>query len=167
LPVSRHPLAGPVPTLKGVGVDRHASRRLRESLTLLGPNAESLVSDFYAELVERFPDAARAVPAGVTGQEAEFLNTLWAIVQTVDDEPTLVQKLSAVAERYSRFGARPEHFPIVSGIVLRTMARHGGSAWTTELHSEWSQTLRLVGARMISATGGSPPKTAPEKKRRS
>lgn len=152
MPISRHPLSGPLPALPGVRVDPRAIRFLRDSLAAMAVRGTSLTADFYAALFARYPGVRVLFPADMKAQEAKLLESLKSVIDHLEDGPGVRRRLVELGRRHYKYGALPEHYPIVCSLLLETMAKASGAAWTPELAAEWDQALRLVSEAMIAGS---------------
>lgn len=148
MPISRHPLSGPFPSLPGVRVDPAAAQRLRESLAQLAPRGTDLTRDFYDALFARYPGVRVLFPTDMKAQEAKLFDSLRMVVESLDDAPAVRAKLAELGRRHDGYGAKPDHYPIVCSLLLETLAKSLGPAWTAELAAEWAQALQLVSDAM-------------------
>ena len=149
MPISRHPLTGPIPSLPGVRPDADAVKRLRRSLELFGSRGTSLTRDFYEALFARYPGVRVLFPSDMRAQEGKLFDSLKTVVEHLEDAPEIRKTLMELGRRHVRYGAKAEHYPIVCALLLESMAKFAGQEWTADLAAEWSQALRIVGDTMI------------------
>jgi hemoglobin-like flavoprotein len=71
------------------------------------------------------------------------------IVGHLDRRAELKTHLRELGERHARYGARPEHYPIVVEVMLATMAQVAGGAWNEDLAGDWRTALERVAAVML------------------
>ena len=64
---------------------------------------------------------------------------------------TQLRDLSAIAPfladlgaRHARYGVSAEHYPLVGGALLETMAEVAGAAWQPEITTEWTRAYQTV-----------------------
>ena len=154
MPISRHPLSGPLPSLPGIRPDPAAIQRLRDSLAMFTPRGTELTRDFYAALFARYPGVRVLFPTDMTAQEAKLFDSLQMVVNHAGDGPGLRERLMEMGKRHEKYGAKIEHYPLVCSLLLETMAKAAGPAWTAELAAEWAQALQLVADAMIAGYAG-------------
>ena len=157
MPISRHPLSGPLPSLAGIRSDAGATKRLQESLAAFEPREEELTRDFYAALFARHPGVRVLFPTDIRAQGVKLFESLRMVVNNLHDGPGVRARLAELGKRHEKYGAKPEHYPIVCSLLLETMAKVAGPAWTAELAAEWAQALQLVSDAMIFGAAGPPP----------
>ncbi len=90
-------------------------------------------------------------------QETKLMESLNAVVSNLDNGALVRSRLAELGKRHEKYGAKPEHYPIVCGLLMETMAKFAGPAWTAEIAAEWSQALQLVSEAMIGGTSMAPP----------
>jgi hemoglobin-like flavoprotein len=49
-----------------------------------------------------------------------------------------------------RYGARPEHYPVVCDELVLAMGEIAGDAWGQDLERDWRNALHLVSAAMMA-----------------
>jgi methyl-accepting chemotaxis protein len=57
--------------------------------------------------------------------------------------------LRRLGARHIAYGGRPEHYPLVGGVLSAAMAAIAGVAWTAEHQLAWNDTFELVAATML------------------
>jgi hemoglobin-like flavoprotein len=121
-----------------------------------------LTTIFYAKLFERYPGVRPLFPADIRAQEAKLMDSLRAVVRHVESPDALREELKAMGARHVKYGAKPEHYPLVCDLLLECMGDVAGSQWTQQLASEWQQALQIVSDVMLqgaSAASQTPPPT--------
>lgn len=147
--VSRHPFSGSIPSWANVPIDRAAVARLKASYDTMAAEGTRMVAIFYAKLFERYPGVRVLFSTDIKIQEAKLMETLRVVVQHAEGGPALVQQLRELGIRHVRYGARPEHYPIVCDLLIEAMANASGKAWNEQLAAEWRQALEIVSRAML------------------
>ena len=57
--------------------------------------------------------------------------------------------LADLGARHARYGVSAEHYPLVGGALLETMAEVAGAAWQPEFTTEWARAYQTVAQIMI------------------
>jgi methyl-accepting chemotaxis protein len=124
---------------------------LEHSFDLVGGRGEELTARFYERLFEVAP-ATRALFAHVDQprQEHALLAALVALRGALREPGALVPRLEQLGARHVRYGARPEHYPVVGAVMLEVMAEIGGDRWRPEYSAEWARALQLVAEAMLA-----------------
>jgi len=126
---------------------------LETSFAVVAPRAAELVSRFYGRLFSEYPETRAMFPATMADQESKLLDALALVVRSARKLDTIEPALAKLGKRHTAFGATPEHYAIVGGLLLETMADIAGSAWTQEIESSWKTTYGWVAGTM-NGTGG-------------
>lgn len=147
--VSRHPYSGSLPAWANVPIDATAVARLRVSFNAFAVDGSRLASIFYAKLFERYPGVRTLFPADIRAQEAKLMESLKAVVEHSEASPQLIQSLRDLGARHVKYGAKPEHYPIVCDLLIESMADAAGAAWSVRLAAEWRQALEIVSRVML------------------
>ena len=59
------------------------------------------------------------------------------------------EKLRELGARHVAYGARPEHYPVVGEVLIGSMAKVAGDAWSSEYEAAWSEAFGVVAGAMI------------------
>lgn len=113
------------------------------------PRGTELTHDFYDLLFARYPGVRVMFPTDMKAQEKKLFDSLTMVVNNLDDTAAVRQRLVELGQRHEQYGAKPEHYPLICSLLLETMAKTAGLAWTPELAAEWSQALQLVSETML------------------
>jgi methyl-accepting chemotaxis protein len=124
---------------------------LERSFDLVAGRGEELTARFYRRLFEVAP-ATRGLFAGVEvrRQEHALLAALVALRGALRDPGALVPGLEQLGARHVRYGARPEHYPVVGAVLVEVMAEMGADRWRPEYSVEWARALQLVADAMLA-----------------
>ncbi len=147
--VSRHPYSSSLPSWANVPVDPTAVARLRASFNAFASDGSRLASIFYAKLFERYPGVRTLFPTDIRAQEGKLMESLKAVVEHAEADPKLIEALRALGARHVKYGAKPEHYPIVCDLLIESMADASGPAWSVRLAAEWRQALEIVSRVML------------------
>lgn len=151
MPVTRHPLLPQINSDLPVAVDAQALGRLESSLTTLRAKGPLIAHRFYVRLFELYPGVRTMFPTDIATQEKKLLDSLVTIVSMLKDPAKTIPMLRELGQRHVKYGAKPEHYPIVCGLLLESMRAEFGEEWTPQLALEWTQTLELVSHHMKAA----------------
>jgi hemoglobin-like flavoprotein len=61
----------------------------------------------------------------------------------------ILPKLRELGARHVRYGARPEHYPVVGSALIAAMAEIAGAAWNAEYEAAWSAAFDIVASAML------------------
>ena len=123
---------------------------LETSFDLVAPRGDELMDEFYARLFTVAP-AVKPLFAGIDlkKQKAMLLGTLVLLRKSLRDLDAIVPKLRELGARHVAYGARPEHYPVVGEVLIGSMARIAGDAWSDEYEAAWADAFGIVAGAMI------------------
>src|SRR6187397_2170540 len=123
---------------------------IETSFDLVAPRGDELMDVFYARLFAAAP-AVKPLFAGgdMKRQKAMLLGTLVLLRKSLRDLAPIVPKLRELGARHVRYGARPEHYPVVGEVLIASMAEIAGDDWRPEYAAAWATAYGIVSATMI------------------
>jgi hemoglobin-like flavoprotein len=175
VPTERIKLAEPCPHCHGTGHVLTTNDYLRESLTLLGDQGDSVVAEFYARLLTEAPDLAPLFPADLVDplagagspgrlQRDKLLGALVAVSQTYDRaDPAAMEILDTHLATFGRSHAnfqRPDgtvrgatlaEYHAVKVVLFGTLHDAAGEAWRPEYDDAWSEAYDYAVGEMLHA----------------
>ena len=118
---------------------------LGTSLDLVAPNDRELIDAFCRQLVAAEPvrDAAE-----LAAEQRMVLRLLRLVRLWLRDLDALVPLMHDLGARY---GAGPEHYPIVGGVLIASMAEVAGDAWEPRYERAWLAAFDFVADAMLDA----------------
>jgi hemoglobin-like flavoprotein len=122
---------------------------LETSFDLLAPRGDELMDEFYSRLFAAAPALRDLFPADLKRQKTMLLATLVLLRKSLRDLDAIAPKLRELGARHVAYRARPEHYPLVGGVLIAAMAAIAGDAWTQEYELAWSDAFELVAATML------------------
>ena len=78
------------------------------------------------------------------------VSTVSTAVSLLNDLPTLVPVLNDLGGRHCKYSVKKEHYPIVGGALVKTLALGLGSAYTDEVNEAYLALWRVVEATMLA-----------------
>jgi hemoglobin-like flavoprotein len=129
----------------------HDHRLLQASLTLIAPVADDVISAFYDQLFQDYPQVRSMFPAVMDAQRERLLKAIIALVTHYDQPEQLMPALTAMGRRHGDYGVRPEHFDAVGATLLATLSSFAGTAWTPEVETAWIRAYTFAAETMMSA----------------
>ena len=156
MPVHRHPVAvSQAPgALAGIPLDRDLSGRLRASFGLLRSEGTRLGEVFYEKLFAAAPQVRGMFRTEPRAQSAKLLASLEAIVRNLENPAANEAMISEMGRRHVGYGARPEHYPLVVGLLVESIAEVLGPRGEARTLEEWRTALELVSRQMLAGGGG-------------
>ena len=111
---------------------------LEQSFELVKPEADSLVDTFYNNLFTDYPAAKPLFTHTDMGKQKQQLKgALVMVVNNLRNPEVLTKSLQGLGARHVKYGALPEHYPLVGNSLLKALEQHAGSAWTTDVKDAW------------------------------
>jgi hemoglobin-like flavoprotein len=135
----------------------------REQVTLVqqtfaevAPVADKAAEIFYGRLFDVAPAVKPLFRGDMTEQRRKLMASLAVVVGGLSDLPSIVPAASALAKRHVKYGAKPEHYPVVGEALLWTLARALGPQWTPEVAAAWTAVYTTLSDFMIAEAYGRP-----------
>lgn len=147
-------------------MDESSIRRLTACLDVLKGRGDEIAHEFYGRLFTRYPGVRSLFPADMAGQQRKLIDSLVFVVEHARNPSQTLEAVREMGKRHAKYGAKPEHYPIVCGLLLEVMALFAGELWTTEVKQEWAVTLELISRTMIAAYDQPPQGDPPTQKTR-
>ena len=124
---------------------------LETSFDLIAPRGDELVEIFYADL---FTTAPAVIPmfAGtdMKRQRAMLLSALVLVRSSLRNLDAIAPTLHTMGARHVGYGAKPEHYPVVSEVLIGAMAKVAGEAWEPRYAQAWETAFGVVAGAMIA-----------------
>ena len=123
---------------------------LESSFDLVAPRGDELMDVFYARLFAAAP-GVRPLFAGtdLQRQKGMLLGALVLLRKSLRDLDRIVPVLREMGARHVRYGARPEHYPVVGEVLIASMAEIAGDDWRPGYTAAWAAAYGLVSATMM------------------
>ncbi len=129
---------------------------LQQSLKLVASRGADLVDAFYQRLFAAAPGVRRLFPADMSAQRDKLLAAIIALVGNYHQRDELVPGLQDLGRRHVRYGAQPEHYPVVGEVLLATLRDTAGQAWTDEHEQAWTRAYTFAAEVMQQAAAEAP-----------
>ena len=123
---------------------------LETSFDAIASRGDELMDVFYARLFTVAP-AVKPLFAGtdLKRQKGMLLAALVLLRRSLRDLDSVAPKLRDLGARHVRYGALPEHYPVVGEVLIGSMAQVAGDAWTAEFEEAWNEAFAIVASVMI------------------
>ena len=111
---------------------------LEQSFELVKPKADSLVDTFYNNLFTDYPAAKPLFThTDMDKQKQQLKGALVMVVSNLRNPDVLTKSLQGLGARHVKYGALPEHYPLVGNSLLKALEQYAGAAWTTDVKDAW------------------------------
>ena len=127
---------------------------VQQSFAKVAPISERAAELFYDRLFEVAPTVRAMFPADMTEQRKKLMGTLAVVVNGLSNLSAVLPAASALAKRHVSYGAKPEHYPVVGGVLLWTLEKGLGEAWTSDVAEAWTAAYGTLSGYMISEAYG-------------
>lgn len=123
-------------------------RRTWTSVEAIAPQAARL---FYAKLFDAAPHLRPLFPDDIEEQGRKLMAMIGLAVRALHDPHTLHPALRKLGRRHAAYGVELDHYVLVGGALLATLAEGLGEAFTPEVEAAWSKVYGAMAATMIDA----------------
>jgi hemoglobin-like flavoprotein len=111
---------------------------LEQSFELVKPKADEFVASFYENLLTDYPEAKPLFEhTSMPKQQQMLKGALVMVVDNLRKPEILSEALRGLGARHVKYGALPEHYPLVGSSLLKTLEQYAGSAWTPAVKAAW------------------------------
>jgi hemoglobin-like flavoprotein len=123
---------------------------LEASFDYIAPRGDELMDVFYTRLFAVAP-SVKPLFAGtdLKRQKGMLLAALVLLRQSLRDLESVTPALRALGARHVRYGAQPQHYPVVGQVLISSMAQVAGDAWTPEYELAWTEAFAIVAGAML------------------
>lgn len=111
---------------------------LEESFEKIKPQANEFVVSFYDNLFTDYPAAKPLFAhANMEQQGKKLLMSLVFVIDNLRQPEALAGALKGLGARHVKYGALPEHYPLVGSSLLKTFGQYLGPDWTPTVQQAW------------------------------
>jgi hemoglobin-like flavoprotein len=121
---------------------------VRASFAQVAPIRNKAADLFYRRLFDVAPELRRLFPADLHEQKQKLMAMIGTAVGALHDLDALVPKVKALGMRHVTYGAQPAHYELVGEVLLWTLERGLGSAFTPQVRVAWTKVYGLLSATM-------------------
>ena len=130
---------------------------LENSFEKIKPQADEFVASFYENLFRLYPEAKPLFAhTDMAKQKKMLLSSLVLVVENLTKPAVLTETLQGLGARHVKYGALPEHYPLVGNALLTTFEQYLGDEWTEEVKQAWVQAYGAITELMLSGADYSP-----------
>ena len=139
----------------------HQIDLIKDSFTIAVKNRDDLVTDFYRTLFAEAPSVRGLFPDDITTQAKMLAAALHMAVRKLDEIESLIEPLHDLGARHVGYGAKPEHYAVVAGVLVGCLAKSVGPTWTQAHSQAWEAALTVIAQTMLEGAAQATP--VPEK----
>ena len=123
---------------------------LEESFKQIVPQKDEFVASFYNNLFTDYPAAKPLFGStDMAGQKMKLLGSLVFVVENLRNSEALTETLKGLGARHVKYGALPEHYPLVGNSLLKTFEQYLKEAWTPEYKQAWVDAYGVITELML------------------
>ena len=123
---------------------------LETSFDHIAPRGDELMDVFYGRLFAVAP-SVKPLFAGtdLKRQKSMLLAALVLLRRSLRDLESVTPALRELGARHVRYGAQPQHYPVVGEVLIASMAAGAGDAGTPEYGQAWTEAFTIVAGAML------------------
>ena len=123
---------------------------LENSFDAIKPQANEFVNSFYENLFTANPEAKPLFDTtDMQAQKKKLLGSLVLVVENLRKPDVLDSALRGLGARHVKYGALPEHYPLVGSALLTTFGQYLGEKWTPEVKQAWTGAYGTISEIML------------------
>ena len=123
---------------------------LENSFEAVKPQADEFVNSFYNNLFTMYPEAKPLFAhSNMADQKKKLLASLVLVVENLKEPDVLSDTLKGLGARHVKYGALPEHYPLVGSSLLTTFEQYLRSDWTSEVREAWVEAYGAITELML------------------
>jgi len=123
---------------------------LEQSFAEIKPQASEFVASFYDNLFTANPEAKPLFDTtDMEAQKKKLLASLVLVVENLRKPDVLDGALRGLGARHVKYGALPEHYPLVGSALLTTFKQYLGEKWTTNTKQAWVDAYGAISEIML------------------
>jgi nitric oxide dioxygenase len=124
---------------------------VRQSFDAIWPVRRKPADQFYRRFFEPAPDAQRLFRGDMERQYLKLMDTIAALVGTLDKRELFQSITSQSGRQHAQFGAKPSHFAAFGDALIWGLEQQLGGAFTPEMKRAWITLYDAVQSEMIRA----------------
>ncbi|MEM6444960.1 MAG: globin family protein [Cyanobacteria bacterium J06642_2] len=123
---------------------------LESSFEQVKPVGAEFANSFYDNLFTAAPEAKPLFAnTDLAAQQKKLLASLVLVVENLRNGDVLTSTLRGLGARHVKYGALPEHYPIVGGALLETFEQYLGADWTPSVKQAWVDAYGAITELML------------------
>ena len=123
---------------------------LEQSFEAIKPQANEFVNSFYDNLFTANPEAKPLFETtNMAEQKKKLLASLVLVVENLRQPDAIDTPLRGLGARHVKYGALPEHYPLVGNALLTTFEQYLGNQWTPNVKQAWVDAYGAISQIML------------------
>jgi nitric oxide dioxygenase len=128
-------------------------RLIRETTAALRSELVPVSVLFYRKLFELDPSTRRMFPSDLTSQGQKLIDTLDAVVASIDDLGAIRDRLTALGREHVAYGVMPRHYDAATRALLWTLSQ-AVEDFNDETRDAWQAALGAITETMKAGAAG-------------
>jgi hemoglobin-like flavoprotein len=129
----------------------HQIQLVKESWGFVIVKSDEAGQLFYSRLFSEAPYLKPLFKADAKDQSRKLMSMVTYIVAKLDKLETIMAEVKSLAVRHNKYGAKPEHYLVVSECLLWMLKTGLGDRWTAPTEDAWRTVLRSISSSMIES----------------
>jgi hemoglobin-like flavoprotein len=123
---------------------------LEQSFALVRPKMPEFSASFYDTLLTDYP-ALRPLfsHTDMVSQQQKLTGSLELVIENLRNPEILTGALRGLGHKHVKYGVLPEHYPLVSGSLLKTFEFYLNNDWTAEVKQAWTDAYGTIASLML------------------
>lgn len=117
---------------------------IRECAERMAETNVAATNAFYANLFSVAPGIRNLFPDDMFNQSEKLWNSIVMVVEGADDMGEIRDALEHLGARHVHYGAEPEHYEVVTQVLIKTIAALMDNQWTLAHQDAWQAALDAV-----------------------
>lgn len=134
---------------------------IEETFAIVSRAGDKAVAYFYGRLFAENPQLRVMFPASMDYQRDRLFRALTRIVYTMGRPEEMESFVCQLGQDHRKYGVLAEHYPAVGRVLLVTLRKFAGDAWTESAETAWTDAYQraagLMTAAAVAAAEHSPP----------
>ena len=123
---------------------------LEKSFEEIKPQASEFVASFYDNLFTAYPQAKPLFAhIKMEEQKKKLFSSLVLVVENLRQPEVLSKTLRGLGARHVKYGALPEHYPLVGNALLKTFGQYLTDKWTLQVKQAWLDAYDAITELML------------------
>lgn len=122
---------------------------VKESFKKVEPISAEAADLFYERLFTVAPAVRPLFVRDLRKQGMMLMQAIGLAVRNLDTPAALLDTLHTMGRRHVEYGAQPAHYDVVGEVLLWTLQKGLGEAFTDEVREAWAEAFALLAGEML------------------
>lgn len=126
---------------------------IRTSAERLALSNVAATNAFYVKLFQTAPAVRPLFSEDMFEQSEKLWQSIVMVVESADDLHQIRQALMALGKRHIAYGAEPDHYVVVTKVLIDTVSTLMKDEWSDDYQAAWTSALGAVCDIMLEGAG--------------